>query len=85
MTAPLPTRKDEAFRYADIKALGEVWDDLAAPDEIEIAAHKKVQQIWMPADDAIDDASLSSSGTDDSSSLRFFGTSSGPSTTSFNT
>ncbi|WP_265587300.1 SufD family Fe-S cluster assembly protein [Sphingomicrobium arenosum] len=54
MTAPLPTRADEAFRYADIKALGEVWDDLSPPETIEIAAHKKVQQIWMPSGEAID-------------------------------
>lgn len=53
MTA-LPTIKDEAFRYADLKALGEVWDDLAAPEMLQIAAHKKVQQIWLPTGDAID-------------------------------
>ena len=54
MSAPLPTKKDEAFRYADIAALGEVWDDLAAPQQTKIAAHKKLQHIWMPTGDSID-------------------------------
>ncbi|NCP11621.1 MAG: SufD family Fe-S cluster assembly protein [Sphingomonadales bacterium] len=34
----LPTRKAEAWRYADIAALSRVWDDLAAPEEISVAA-----------------------------------------------
>nr|WP_283938504.1 SufD family Fe-S cluster assembly protein [Sphingomonas alba] len=38
----------EAFRYADIDALSSVWEQLAAPRSIQIAAHKKVQQIWLP-------------------------------------
>ncbi|MEN3972426.1 SufD family Fe-S cluster assembly protein [Sphingomicrobium sp. XHP0235] len=54
MTARLPSRADEAYRYADIAALGEVWQDLAAPESIEIAAQQKVQQIWMPSGEAID-------------------------------
>lgn len=49
----LPTRTDEAFRYADLAALGEVWDGLGAPETIEIAAQQKVQQIWVPNGDAI--------------------------------
>ncbi len=53
MTA-MPTRKDEAFRYADIAALGEVWDALAAPQRIEIAAQQKLQQIWLPSGEEID-------------------------------
>jgi len=48
MTAPLPTRKDEAFRYADLDALKRVWSDLAEPQDINIAAQQKVQQIWLP-------------------------------------
>ena len=47
MTA-LPTRKIEAFRYADIDALASVWSDLARPEIIEIAAQQKLQQIWLP-------------------------------------
>jgi Fe-S cluster assembly protein SufD len=53
MTA-LPTRKLEAFRYADIEALGEVWASLAQPNRIEIAAEQRVQQIWLPSGDEID-------------------------------
>jgi len=45
----LPTRKLEAFRYADIDALSSVWEQLAAPEFIQIAAHKIVQQIWLPS------------------------------------
>jgi Fe-S cluster assembly protein SufD len=47
MTA-LPTRKLEAYRYADIDALASVWSALAAPERIEIAAQQKLQQIWLP-------------------------------------
>ena len=50
MTA-LPTRKLEAFRYADIGALGDVWDALAAPEMLHIAAGELVQQIWLPTQD----------------------------------
>jgi len=44
----LPTRKLEAFRYADIDALASVWSELAQPEIIEIAAQQKLQQIWLP-------------------------------------
>jgi Fe-S cluster assembly protein SufD len=47
MTA-LPTRKLEAYRYADIDALASVWSDLAPPERVEIAAQQKLQQIWLP-------------------------------------
>ncbi len=53
MTA-LPTRKLEAYRYADIDALASVWDALAQPERVEIAAQQKLQQIWMPSGDDID-------------------------------
>jgi Fe-S cluster assembly protein SufD len=53
MTA-LPTRKLEAFRYADIDALASVWEQLAAPERIEIAAQQKVQQIWLPSGEGIE-------------------------------
>ena len=52
MTA-LPTRKLEAFRYADIEALASVWTDLAPPERIEIAAQQTLQQIWLPDDDDV--------------------------------
>ena len=49
----LPTRKLEAFRYADIDALASVWGELAQPELIEIAAQQKVQQIWLPRSDDV--------------------------------
>ena len=52
MTA-LPTRKLEAFRYADIDALASVWSELATPERIEIAAQQKLQQIWLPSGDEV--------------------------------
>jgi Fe-S cluster assembly protein SufD len=53
MTA-LPTRKLEAYRYADIDALRDVWDGLAQPSQVEIAAQQKLQQIWLPSGDEVD-------------------------------
>jgi len=50
----LPTRKLEAYRYADIDALASVWEALARPQRIEIAAQQKLQQIWLPSGDEID-------------------------------
>lgn len=52
MTA-LPTRKLEAFRYADIDALASVWTSLAQPEIIAIAAQQKLQQIWLPSDEDV--------------------------------
>ena len=49
----LPTRKLEAFRYADIDALASVWGELAQPEIIEIAAQQKLQQIWLPRSDGV--------------------------------
>jgi Fe-S cluster assembly protein SufD len=53
MTA-LPTRKLEAYRYADIDALASVWTSLAPPKRIEIAAQQKLQQIWLPSGEDIE-------------------------------
>jgi Fe-S cluster assembly protein SufD len=50
----LPTRKMEAFRYADIDALVSVWSELAPPQRVEIAAQQKLQQIWLPSGDEVD-------------------------------
>ena len=49
----LPTRKLEAYRYADVAALASVWDDLGASERLVIAAQQKVQQIWLPSADAV--------------------------------
>ena len=53
MSAPFPTRKDEAYRYADFDALKQIWNALPAPERIEIAAQQDVQQIWMPGADDV--------------------------------
>ena len=53
MTA-LPTRKLEAYRYADIDALASVWTSLAPPQRVEIAAQQRLQQIWLPSGDDVD-------------------------------
>ena len=49
----LPTRKDEAFRYADIDALASVWSALAPPASVIIGARQKLQQIWLPNGDDV--------------------------------
>ena len=51
MTAP--TRKLEAYRYADVAALASVWSELAQPERITVAAQQKLQQIWLPSDDPV--------------------------------
>jgi Fe-S cluster assembly protein SufD len=50
----LPTRKLEAYRYADIDALASVWTSLASPGRIEIAAQQKLQHIWLPSGEDVD-------------------------------
>jgi Fe-S cluster assembly protein SufD len=52
MTA-LPTRKMEAFRYADIEALASVWTSLATPERLTVAAQQKLQQIWLPSEEPV--------------------------------
>ncbi|MDQ3079113.1 MAG: SufD family Fe-S cluster assembly protein [Pseudomonadota bacterium] len=49
----LPTRKMEAYRYADVAALASVWSDLAHPERVTVAAHAKLQQIWVPVADPV--------------------------------
>lgn len=50
----LPTRKLEAYRYADVDALASVWSGLARPEHIEIAAQRKLQQIWLPSGENVE-------------------------------
>lgn len=38
MNAPLPTKRDEAWRYADLKALATVWSKLDGPEQINVPA-----------------------------------------------
>ena len=53
--ATLPTRKDEAYRYADLSALDRVWHGLAPARRIDIPAGEKryvvkTQTPPLPAD-----------------------------------
>jgi len=52
MTA-LPTRKLEAYRYADVAALASVWSELAQPERIDVSAQQRLQQIWLPNDEEV--------------------------------
>jgi len=45
MTAPLPTRRDEAWRYADLKTLEPVWPKLAGPERIDVAAGEQATRL----------------------------------------
>jgi Fe-S cluster assembly protein SufD len=54
MTAPFPTRAHEQWRYADLDALKPLWDDLAEPERIDIAAQQELQQIWLPSGENVD-------------------------------
>lgn len=38
MSLPLPTKRDEAWRYGDLDALARVWPRLDAPEKIVVAA-----------------------------------------------
>ena len=44
MNAPLPTRRDEAWRYADLKALATVWPTLAGPEQIHVPAGESLSR-----------------------------------------
>lgn len=50
----LPTPKDEAYRYADRKALAEVWDGLAVPRALVATVDAPVSEVWMPSGEAIE-------------------------------
>jgi len=47
LAAPLPTRKDEAWRYADFQALDRVWPELGAPREITIPAGEQHSHVLI--------------------------------------
>ena len=44
MNAPLPNKRDEAWRYADLKLLEGVWDDISAPEQITIKAGESLSK-----------------------------------------
>ena len=51
--AVLPTRRDEAWRYADLDALARVWPRLDAPEKIVVAAGE-AQTLLIPALEPVD-------------------------------
>ncbi len=44
MNAPLPTRRDESWRYADLQALETVWAKLDGPEKINVPAGETVSR-----------------------------------------
>ncbi|HZU50590.1 MAG TPA: SufD family Fe-S cluster assembly protein [Sphingomicrobium sp.] len=53
MTAPFPTRRQEAWRYADLDALQPVWEQLAEPLTLTVAAGGKLEQCWVPSEEDV--------------------------------
>lgn len=53
MTA-LPTRKLEAYRYADTEALASVWESIGAPKILHLAAGQALEEVWFPTGDEIE-------------------------------
>ena len=51
---PFPTRKDEAWRYADLEALKSVWADLAEPRRIEIPAGEKHRHMLVANSNSVE-------------------------------
>ena len=53
MTAPFPTRRQEEWRYADLDALKPVWEQLADPVTLTVAACESVEDVWLPTVDDV--------------------------------
>jgi Fe-S cluster assembly protein SufD len=49
MTAPFPTRNQEAWRYADLDALKPVWDQVADTATLVVAPGESDEEIWLPS------------------------------------
>jgi len=45
MTLPFPTKRDEAWRYADLKALEPVWPKLDGPEQVNVPAGKNASRL----------------------------------------
>ena len=55
MTAPFPTHRQEAWRYADLDALKPVWDQFADTVTLTVAAGESLEDVWLPV---VDDVQL---------------------------
>jgi Fe-S cluster assembly protein SufD len=53
VTAPFPTRALEEWRYADLEALQPVWEQLGEPERIAVLPGQRLEQVWLPTDDAV--------------------------------
>jgi Fe-S cluster assembly protein SufD len=53
MTAPFPTHKQEDWRYADLEALKPVWEQVAEPLTLTVAAGERFEQVWLPTADDV--------------------------------
>jgi len=53
VTAPFPTHKQEAWRYADLDALKPVWEQFAEPLTLTVAAGESLEEIWLPNSDDV--------------------------------
>jgi len=49
----LPTRKLEAYRYADIDALTSVWSALAEPLTLTVGPGESFEEVWLPSGDDV--------------------------------
>jgi len=53
VTAPFPTHKQEAWRYADLDALKPVWEQFAEPVTLTVASGESLEKIWLPTSDDV--------------------------------
>lgn len=53
MTAPFPTRKQEEWRYADLEALGPLWEQLSDAMTLSIGAGESLEEMWLPIPDDV--------------------------------
>ena len=53
MTAPVPTHRQEEWRYADLDALKPVWEQFAEPVTLTVGAGESFEEVWLPAADDV--------------------------------
>jgi Fe-S cluster assembly protein SufD len=53
MTAPFPSRGQEAWRYADLDALRPVWEQFAEPLTLTVGPGEEFEQLWLPSADDV--------------------------------
>lgn len=49
MTATLPTRKQEDWRYADLNALRSKWDQVSVPATLTVGANAQFEEVILPS------------------------------------